>query len=949
MDAWVPNVSAHSQASGRKKSKIKQADSDASRQHVVLEPGSRPPVLLREVNKRLAWSSFLSPSPGERLRSVKGNDPHLLFPPTRPVAPSTSGLSLRQSAERQAHALRTFYPDVDIPSDFMRDQVTADARSTEVLETFDPFAGNMMDVLYHAGVGQGTGLLAFPMGKTNADLNLSLIMVSKTGRVTFKPNTRVVQHFNTPIRNLSVAQSSTDSKGLVVRTMSSAHVFQVGRTAELKELASFSRANIGDRFAADVDADLTAGSATVVNDVGEVYRGQLGQPLQSVRNFGKDSPLEGDRFHRLARSRIGDNTFVLSADSLVNIDFRTGDVGPNLFSLDQRKDVFTSMACSTHTGDHLVRLTTTSDIIWLDERYAVKPVLSYKHGRNYDRSLQASIVHTGAAPLTILHSRKNSLLSIYDVSQSGTDLIRERALPYTLSTTTRHETHYGFHFLDHPFGSQSDASHVLQLSERGAISQVTLSHKRVSSGDEDEAVHAVTVQWSDDVKELEIRAGSTGAVESSMSKRSHHVVDFRREYDERFMPLTSEEGPSADEVADTLERMPYVWQHFDEPPDGMMTIADIALRSSDVERDATRADFLAQSALSGLRGYRAVEQQRLPTADLAQRAPWHTSIAPFLHRYVPDIPDDGGLPNVAKYDLKEDDFRSGTSIRRERTAAQQLALDLALSSHVYAPHAFSTAEKATAPPSVSASLEDDIDAMSQAASVMKLADDDPAAQVPDVHFGFLKPTLSNELPRKKRKGGSQSADDNDDNDEGEHEIPLGVRLLLSEWDVGTDPEAYEYFEPYGVDEENPRPLRTRQPTQTTSQAPTQTQTQRSTQVQSQRVPPVVAASQRPPTVVATSQRPPTIMPSSQPPAIHRAVPPTTQRPGPSFLGKAPSLGAFSFSRTQEQSQGESSQASQIVPSTQVMPGPFGGRPGGRVGLGGAGGTKKPAKKRKGGF
>lgn len=53
----------------------------------------------------------------------------------------------------------------------MRDQITADVRLIEALETFDPFSGNVMDVLYHTGSGQGTGLLAFPMGETSADLS----------------------------------------------------------------------------------------------------------------------------------------------------------------------------------------------------------------------------------------------------------------------------------------------------------------------------------------------------------------------------------------------------------------------------------------------------------------------------------------------------------------------------------------------------------------------------------------------------------------------------------------------------------------------------------------------------------------------------------------------------------------------------------------------------------
>ena len=54
----------------------------------------------------------------------------------------------------------------------MRDQITTDARLTESLSVFDPFAGNMLDVLYHPGTAQGTGLLAFPMGETNADLSV---------------------------------------------------------------------------------------------------------------------------------------------------------------------------------------------------------------------------------------------------------------------------------------------------------------------------------------------------------------------------------------------------------------------------------------------------------------------------------------------------------------------------------------------------------------------------------------------------------------------------------------------------------------------------------------------------------------------------------------------------------------------------------------------------------
>ena len=71
MDAWVPNVSAHSQASGRRKAGIKRDDTNATlRQHVVLEPGSRPPVVLRETSRHLEWSSFRTSNSGMEPKMV---------------------------------------------------------------------------------------------------------------------------------------------------------------------------------------------------------------------------------------------------------------------------------------------------------------------------------------------------------------------------------------------------------------------------------------------------------------------------------------------------------------------------------------------------------------------------------------------------------------------------------------------------------------------------------------------------------------------------------------------------------------------------------------------------------------------------------------------------------------------------------------------------------------
>lgn len=38
--------------------------------------------------------------------------------------------------------------------------------------------------------------------------------------------------------------------------------------------------------------------------------------------------------------------------------------------------------------DYISRITTTSDVIWLDDRFRRRPLLSFKHYRSFDRTLR---------------------------------------------------------------------------------------------------------------------------------------------------------------------------------------------------------------------------------------------------------------------------------------------------------------------------------------------------------------------------------------------------------------------------------------------------------------------------------------------------------------------------------------------------------------------------------
>jgi hypothetical protein len=279
-----------------------------------------------------------------------------------------------------------------------------------------------------------------------------------------------------------------------------------------------------------------------------------------------------------------------------------------------------------------------------------------------------------------------------------------------------------------------------------------------------------------------------------------------------------------------------------------------------------------------------------------------------MNRYVPDIPSsDSGLldlaSNLNKYNLEMDDDRTGPSLRREKEARQQLALDLALSSHVFASRPFSTHDRM-------ANNEDDaFDAMSRAAEAMSLQDS-VIDEIPPVKFSILNPLLKNH-------------EDEDQFDQSKEEQPLGVRLLLQEWEPSADPSLYEYFDPYATGGPSATPYRSGQTSRTMlNQAPSQ---------MSQCAPPTIAPSRAVPPILASSQvMPPSIMPSSQP---------FSQRPLGGTIGSMPDFTSHMFTQPQMSQTQSQLQSQDIMASTQITPGPFDGRVI----------AKKPAKKRVGGF
>lgn len=74
---------------------------------------------------------------------------------------------------------------------------------------------------------------------------------------------------------------------------------------------------------------------------------------------------------------------------LLNVSLQTR-VSTTLHSLSNGNNVIT--AIERQYTDNIIKLSTTEEMLWLDKRYLGRPLMGYKHGRSFDRTLQSSTV-----------------------------------------------------------------------------------------------------------------------------------------------------------------------------------------------------------------------------------------------------------------------------------------------------------------------------------------------------------------------------------------------------------------------------------------------------------------------------------------------------------------------------------------------------------------------------
>jgi len=147
---------------------------------------------------------------------------------------------------------------------------------------------------------------------------------------------------------------------------------------------------------------------------------------------------------------------------------------------------------------------------------------------NFSRVVFDPFSESITAKLTVLSSRNNSLVSVYDVSGNEDGLLRSHALPYSLSSCFPSGSNAGFYVAQpHPDSGIDTTASLLQLTSRGGIYQTALALRQ----DNDTTPLSVTVDvsWSPAVRRL-ATASSTRPEMGKLGARVMQEIDFRRAY-----------------------------------------------------------------------------------------------------------------------------------------------------------------------------------------------------------------------------------------------------------------------------------------------------------------------------------------------------------------------------------------------------------------------------------
>ncbi|QRV76253.1 RNA polymerase I-specific transcription-initiation factor [Ceratobasidium sp. AG-Ba] len=857
-------------------------------------------------SKNFRWSNIVEAGP----RLSVGNT-RCILPPTREESRRNIGTSLEQKGIRASAWLRTNKDIQDIDAAFLRGVLEEEESYGRHVLSKDTYKANLLAMSFISrGHKKRAGILAYPMGQYFQHIGASVLFDEKWGTVVV-PSERPVWTAQSPICQITSAGSihkpSTDYKKagclFAARTLFDVNFVSINPKpgandpARASLVGSFNSADIGGRrpFHVAMNPDQSP-DCLVISDIGTVWSAGLDTPPQVLYSSVED-PSARVGAHDLPYWEVAwgshPETLLLGSRSCLSLYDRRASKVSSVFGA--HLSTLSSFDLLRNEGRTRIFLCDTERVTLLDERMFTRPLVSWKHRRTYDKVLRITALSVDGKHAGLLSSGNSQLVSVYDpvVSENG-----------NLKTCDSYSLEFGT-TSNSPLASiaayipavplRSGARGTLfRLTETGAIYRQDLSIGVVDPTGEDEI-------WAHEIQRLALRIPLEREECDPMDLVKNTEISLRREYSFIFGNESLDrylvKKPS---VLDVVDLAPSALQRCNEPIDKIMTLHDmIRVVSQESTGASPRALFTSGNSLplpDPLLLLKFVGQLHAQTRDSVS---WSSNLSETQQRLCPTLLPAPTLKELAAFStrhvtaLQDRDLTNMT----DEQAREEISLDLALAMTTYSSLPFQPSRPRLPPAPLA---RDDDELLSVAASALNLEETEPP------QLEHIQP-----CPTEGLVDGTKGA---------EQRQSLVVRLLASEWDPDSSVDDYEFFDPYGQDYDESMPAwklsaRTKADRQTLQRAKS-----------------AFSMARAGPSIPSFSK--PLPLPSMQIPRPKLPVPAplvTGVKKGPSRLVESqpePTVTQTMSSQPRELDNSQLPQARNLqIPSTQILAGPFGGRPG----------------------
>ncbi|KAH7344993.1 hypothetical protein B0J17DRAFT_637896 [Rhizoctonia solani] len=839
-------------------------------------------------SSRVSWTNINSPTP----RISTGNT-RCIFPPTRNISSIDGGLSFERKVLSMNAWLRSQKGVDDLEAIFLREILEDNDDYVKSVMDYDPYCSDLLAIDFLTkGHRKRAGVLAYPVGQNCDSLGASVLFDEKWGTVFspaekpgWKAPTRILQITNSnAIFKPSVTSYTHAGCLFAVRTLFDVNFLCItpkpGATVVTKQtlVSSFGQADIGGHRPFDLafNPHEQTHAGLVISDIGAIWDFGLDfKPSLLYTQNGDTTARVGayDLPYWSLRWGTHPEAFLLGSQSALSLHDKRSSNAVSI--LPMGSETMTSFDILRNESYSQIFISGTEHVTLVDERMMSRPVVSWAHRRDRDMTLRIKALELEQKKVGLLTSKRSSFISVYDplLSESGGF---EGCDSYGLEWDSPNNCISASIAVYIPPTTARPT--LFHLSNSGAIYRQDLGIGPCEPS-------AERVVWEYELKNLaervELEHDQCGEEDLTKSRE----VNLRSKYEKIFMGSSPDGGPSVIEIIDST---PTAIQRASGPIDKPMILHDLVrMISQETTPTLPRSLFASSRSLPLPKARLLLKHLAQLRSQSREAVSWSYDLSRVQAHIWPALAPIPTADDLIAFSVL--DNVSENAYKKDKEARQEIALDLALSTTVYSSIPFqpSRPRLPSAP-----RIRDDDDMLSVAATALTLEGIEPP------HVQHVQP-----CPTQGLVDGKQGA---------EQRQSLVARLLASEWDPDSSPNDYEFHDPYNQDYDDSMPA-------WKLMAQTKAEKQSLEQAKSRFLSNQI-------TIAPTRSMPlPSIQISrNKPPAIpnHVAIRGTRQVESQPELAPNQTMSSQPREPLPPQMNGNSQ-----LPSTQIVPGPFGTRPG----------------------